>query len=233
MCRGGRKNGWKRCGAAWGARCAAEDFADDRLGLVLEALSEDQRWAALSGLEPERILRVYDLTGQRVRLDSTTASGQLAGHRRWDCSSLGTVKMDGPTQPQVKVMLSALDPLGLPLTTQVVSGEKADDPLYIPAIEQVRQGMQKSGMLYVGDCKLMSLETRAFRPGRWQTSTWVRSRRSVCPTRPWKVLPGNRFGPVKQALTEYLAHIQADGQRVKRIAEGYERTEIHRNVSMV
>ena len=34
-----------------------------------------------------------------------------------------------------------LDPLGMPVATQVVSGEKADDPLYVPAIAQVRQGL--------------------------------------------------------------------------------------------
>ena len=66
-----------------------------------------------------------------------------------------------PDLPQVKVMLATLDPLGLPLVTQVVSGEKADDPLYIPAIDQVRTGVGRCGLLYVGDCKLMALATRA------------------------------------------------------------------------
>ncbi len=59
-------------------------------------------------------------------------------------------------------MLSALDPLGLPIATQVVSGESADDPLYIPAIEQVSQSLDEHGLLYVGDCKMAALETRAF-----------------------------------------------------------------------
>jgi transposase len=43
-----------------------------------------------------------------------------------------------PDLPQVKISLSALDPLGLPLTTTVVSGECADDPLYVPEIKRVR-----------------------------------------------------------------------------------------------
>lgn len=59
-------------------------------------------------------------------------------------------------------MLSALDPLGRPLATQVVSGERADDPLYIPAIEQVSASLNEHGLLYVGDCKMAALETRAF-----------------------------------------------------------------------
>jgi transposase len=59
-------------------------------------------------------------------------------------------------------MLSALDSLGLPVATQVVSGESADDPLYIPAIEQVSQSLDEQGLLYVGDCKMAALQTRAF-----------------------------------------------------------------------
>jgi transposase len=59
-------------------------------------------------------------------------------------------------------MLSALDPLGLPVATQIVSGERADDLLYIPAIEQVSQSLHEHGLLYVGDCKMAALETRAF-----------------------------------------------------------------------
>ena len=32
-------------------------------------------------------------------------------------------------------MLATLDPLALPIATEVLSGEKADDPLYVPASE--------------------------------------------------------------------------------------------------
>jgi transposase len=59
-------------------------------------------------------------------------------------------------------MLSVLDPLGLPVATQIVSGERADDLLYIPAIEQVSASLNEHGLLYVGDCKMAALETRAF-----------------------------------------------------------------------
>jgi transposase len=57
-------------------------------------------------------------------------------------------------------MLATLDPLGLAVGIQVVSGEKADDPLYIPAINQARQNLGCSGLFYVGDNKIMSFETR-------------------------------------------------------------------------
>ena len=48
----------------------------------------------------------------------------------------------------------------MPVATQVVAGHRADDRLYIPAIDQVRTGLSCRGLLYIGDCKIMSLETR-------------------------------------------------------------------------
>ena len=59
-------------------------------------------------------------------------------------------------------MLSSLDPLGLPLATAVVPGHHADDPLYIPAVRQVRASLGQRGLLYVGDCKMAALVTRAY-----------------------------------------------------------------------
>src|SRR5207245_10014800 len=67
-----------------------------------------------------------------------------------------------PDLPQVKIKLSALDPLGLPLGVTMVSGQRADDGLYVPAIQQVQQTLGQEGLLYVGDCKLAALSTRAY-----------------------------------------------------------------------
>lgn len=65
-----------------------------------------------------------------------------------------------PDLAQVKLMLSTLDPLGMPIATEVLPGNKADDPLYIPAIERVRSTLNHSGLLYIGDCKMAALSTR-------------------------------------------------------------------------
>jgi len=136
------------------------DFSDDRLATVLDLLSDDESWASLEASLNRRTIRVYDLTPDRVRIDSTTASGY------WKVSEdglfqFGHSKDHRPDLPQLKVVLATLDPLGMPVATQVVSGDKADDPLYIPAIDQVREGIDRRGLLYIGDCKMMALETRA------------------------------------------------------------------------
>ncbi len=50
----------------------------------------------------------------------------------------------------------------MPLTTTVVPGNAADDPCYVPAIQQVQASLgAQAGRLFVGDCKMASLDTRA------------------------------------------------------------------------
>ena len=136
-------------------------WSDDRLALVLDALSDDQRWQQFETALNQRIIRVYQLKPQRVRLDSTTASGYWTVNEE-GLFHFGYSKDHRPDLPQLKVMLAALDPLGLPLATQVVAGNVADDPLYLPAVRQVSQSLQEQGLLYVGDCKMAALSTRAF-----------------------------------------------------------------------
>ncbi len=147
-------------------RCSGQavrdrEWSDDRLGIVLNALSDDQKWQQFETALNRQIVRVYNLKPKRVRVDSTTASGYWTVTEE-GLFQLGYSKDHRPDLPQLKVVLSALDPLGLPVATQVVSGECADDPLYISAIEQVSASLQEHGMLYVGDCKMAALETRAF-----------------------------------------------------------------------
>jgi transposase len=67
-----------------------------------------------------------------------------------------------PALPQLKIMVSALDPLGMPVATAIVSGPRADDPLYLPAIARVREGLGRRGVLSGGDGQRNALETRAY-----------------------------------------------------------------------
>ncbi len=50
----------------------------------------------------------------------------------------------------------------MPLATEVVSGEQADDGLYVPIIKLVDESLNKTGLLYVGDCKMSAFDTRAY-----------------------------------------------------------------------
>jgi transposase len=132
-----------------------------------------------------------------------------------------------PDLPQVKVMLAALDPLGLPVATDVLPGQRADAPLYMPAIARVRESRQSPGLLSVCDCKMAALETRA--------CLQAGSNFYLCP---WSALQlpaavlQDYLGPVwagEQALT-VITRERANGQR-ERLAEGYERVETQTAVS--
>jgi transposase len=147
------------CGAT-GQQVHPLDLSDDRLAAVLATLSDEARWPAVEGAFTQQLVRVYDLQAERVRLDATTASGY------WRVTEdglfqFGHRKDHRPDLPQVKVMLSVLDPLGLPVATDIVPGQRADDPLSLPAIARVQEGRGRRGLLYVGDCKMGALETRA------------------------------------------------------------------------
>jgi transposase len=87
------------------------DVSDDRLATVLETVSDDPRWNAWEGARNQQVRRVYDLEPACVRLARTTASGH------WTVTAdglfpFGHSKDHRPDLPQVKVMVSALDPLG-------------------------------------------------------------------------------------------------------------------------
>jgi transposase len=196
-----------------------QEWSDDRLSIVLDALGDDQQWQQFEAALNRQIVRVYNLKPQRVRVDSTTASGYWTVTKE-GLFQLGYSKDHRPDLPQLKVMLSALDPLGLPVATQVVSGERADDLLYIPTIEQVSASLNEHGLLYVGDCKMAALETRAF----------VQAQQDyyLCPLAS-KQLP-------EAALAAYLQPVWAGTQPLRAvtrereagqpelIAEGYEQT---------
>jgi hypothetical protein len=59
------------------------------------------------------------------------------------------------------VAAAALDPLGMPLTCLAVPGNGAAGPLYVPEVRKVQQAFIQPGKLFVGDCKMAALATRA------------------------------------------------------------------------
>ncbi len=201
-----------------GQEVSERSFRDDRLALVLDALSDEQKWQQFETALNRQLIRVYDLTPKRVRVDSTTVSGYWTVTQE-GLFQLGYSKDHRPDLPQLKVMLSALDPLGLPVATQVVSGERADDRLYLPAITQVSQSLNAHGLLYVGDCKMAALDTRVYLEAQQDYYLCPLAAKQI----PEEVLD-EYLQPVwtgEQALTPVWREREA-GQ-LEQIAQGYER----------
>ena len=135
------------------------DFSDDRLSHLLTHLSKPQYWHQIERDLHARSIEVHALPQDVIRCDATTVSG---AH---EVTAEGLLQFghskDDPTRPQIKVMMGSLDPLGMPLATDVLSGERADDGLYLALMERIRPGLQTTGLLFVGDWKRSALETRA------------------------------------------------------------------------
>ena len=141
-----------------GCQIEPRDCTDDRLATGLDYLAMTENWAQCETALNQTVIRVYDLKGRLTRLDSTTVAAFVTPDGLFQ---LGHSKDHRPDLPQLKISLSVLDPLGLPLTVTVVAGNTADDPLYLPEIAKLRKSFAGSGLTHVGDCKMAALATRA------------------------------------------------------------------------
>ena len=138
-----------------GQEISETDFTDDRLADGLRYVSNDKLWQDLEEDVSQQTIKVYDLDVEIVRLDATV------GACYHDPEKCDLFRKGHKNDNQLKIMMGTLDPLGMPIASDVVPGNKADDPLYIPAYERIHQTLGKSGLLYVGDTKMSALETRA------------------------------------------------------------------------
>jgi transposase len=103
-------------------------------------------------------MEVYAWPQDVIRGDATTISGahEVTTGGLWQCGQ----SQEDPTRPPIKVMMGALDPCGMPLSTDVLSGERADEGFSIPIMERIRRGVNKSGLRCVGDGKRSAFATR-------------------------------------------------------------------------
>ncbi len=136
------------------------DVSDDRLDHLLRHLSNHVYWSKIEADLNQQTIEVFDLATETIRCDATTVSADQEV-RDDGLVQFGHSK-DNANLPQIKLMSAALDPLGMPLASDVVSGERADDGLYIPVIARVIESLKKTGLLFSGDCKMSALETRAY-----------------------------------------------------------------------
>jgi len=136
----------------WGQAVRPLDVSDDRLAEVVRRLSLTEVWEPLERQITQRMVRVYELPTERVRLDTTTAK-VYGGSDLSVLFQRGHSKDHRPDLRQLKVMLASLDPLGVLVGADVVPGNTADDGLYVPMIARLRSTLPPKGLLYIGDCK--------------------------------------------------------------------------------
>jgi transposase len=135
------------------------EFGDDRLGIVLKNLAAAD-WDALESDLFYSCFDVYELPTKVVRLDTTSTCG-YHGIEPDGIMQLGHSKDHRPDLPQLKIMAAVTQPLAFPVSTSVVAGNQPDDGLYWPTIVEVKKKVGGAELLFAGDCKMASLDTRA------------------------------------------------------------------------
>jgi transposase len=100
-------------------------------------------------------------------------------------------------------MLGALDPMGLPIAVDVVSGERADDVLYVPMYQRIRQTLGQRGLLYVGE-KTQALPTSFAKMGA------IESRATIQAGGDWYLMPLAMVGETPALLDSLLDHLNTD-----------------------
>ena len=138
------------------------DLGDDRLAEIVRHLSLPAIWHPLEQAVSQQLVRVYRLPPKRVRLDTTSVAVYSDRSEVAVLFQRGQSKDHRPDLRQFKVMLAALDPLGVLVAADVVPGHRADDGLYLPIIQRLQLSLGERGLLYIGDAKMGALATRAY-----------------------------------------------------------------------
>jgi len=137
----------------------SKQFSDDYLGSLLDQFEDSARWESYEVTQNSYLIEVYNLPTREVRLDSTTAPSFRPAEGLFQ---YGYSKQKRSDLPQLKLMLASLDPLGMPIASLGVEGNRADDLLYIDIIEKAQKSLPPKDMLYIGDTKLGTLDNRHF-----------------------------------------------------------------------
>ena len=138
------------------------DCTDDRLGQMLDYLSDDGRYECFEKDLNKDIISVYSLLSDSIESKTIHVDATIGQSFKEPSSlfSMGYAKHRRKDLAQLKVMLSTIGSFGMPLCVEVVNGAVSDDILYLPMIERVEKTLESTGLLFVGDSKLGSMGNR-------------------------------------------------------------------------
>jgi transposase len=148
---------------ATGWQIGEKDATDDRLGRLSEVLGEDDQTSyKFQTRMGQHLISAYQLPTEIGRYDTT--SFNVCHHPENSKDGIlqfGHSKNYRPDLLQFKQGLAVLDPAGVPILSETLSGNRADDPCYLPAWRRMVDTIGNPNFLYIADCKAASHETRA------------------------------------------------------------------------
>jgi transposase len=140
-----------------------KDATDDRIGIMLGDFGNDTG----KNLEFQRenghhLIQAFKLPTEIGRYDTTSVNvHHSTGNEPKGLLNFGHSKNKRPDLLQFKQGLGVLDPAGIPIFSETISGNSADDPLYVPAWREMVKTIGTTNFLFVSDCKGSALETRS------------------------------------------------------------------------
>lgn len=148
---------------ATGWQAGEKDATDDRLGRLSEVLGEDDdAMSECQSRTGQNMISAYQLPTEIARYDTT--SFNVYHHPENGKNGIlefGHSKNHRSDLLQFKQGLATLDPAGIPLLSETLSGNRADDPCYLPAWRRMVKIIGKPDFLFIADCKAAAYETRA------------------------------------------------------------------------
>lgn len=139
-----------------------KDATDDRLGIMLEILgADDSNRIAFQQNMGQHLIHAYALPTDVARYDTTSFNVHHAPSGAGDLLRFGHSKDHRPDLLQFKQGLGTLDPAGIPLWSETLSGNTADDTRYVTAWRELAKTIGHVKFVYVADCKAAALSTRA------------------------------------------------------------------------
>jgi transposase len=147
-----------------GWQFTSKDATDDRLGTMLQDVgTDDSKRIEFQKDMGQHLIQAYALPTDVARYDTTSFSVHHARSTQDPDGllRLGHSKDHRPDLLQFKQGLGTLDPAGIPLYSNTLSGNTADDICYVPAWRELARTIGHGNFLYVADCKGAALSTRA------------------------------------------------------------------------
>jgi len=151
---------------ASGWRIAEHDTSDDRLALVLERLGQHPEvQVKIENDLGQHLIEAYALPTEVARVDTTSFSvyHHPASEEAEAASVIqyGRSKDHRPDLRQYRYEVSTIDPLGLPIASQVLPGNETDNSIYVRSWQRLGEAIGHRTFVMIGDCKASALATRA------------------------------------------------------------------------
>ena len=192
---------------ATGWTSGTKEATDDRIGILLSAMGENEQESIQFQRQlGSHVIQAFELPTRVGRYDTSAFnvhhSPPEADEPKHDVLRFGHSKDRRPDLLQFKQGLGTLDPAGVPIFTDTISGERADDGRYVPAWRNMATTIGHTDFLYIADCKAAAGQTRATidDEGGWylfpmpmtgDVPDWLRKQVLDSPVKPQKIyLPG-------------------------------------------